>query len=1046
MDDPLVRLKTALSARYAIEREIGSGGTATVYLAEDLRHGRKVAIKVLRPELAITLGPKRFLLEVKVTAGLDHPHILPLLDSGEANGDLYYVMPLVEGESLRDRLNREKKLPIDDAIQIAREVADAINFAHDHDVVHRDIKPENILLGAGHARVADFGIARAIGAAGGDRITEVGLALGTPEYMSPEQVTGESALDGRSDIYALGCLLYEMLAGDPPFVGKTIESVVVQHLSAIPNSITKVRSAVPRRVADALTCSLAKAPEDRFSSASDFAQALAPDPREGRSRWQHPLTVAALFGVVSFIVLTVVYSLMVEIGLPGWVIPGASVLLLAGLPIMVSTAVVQRGSGTRTGGVHRWFTWRRAILGGALAFTGLSAVTAIYLSMRTLGIGPVGTLLSTGVLERGNKIILADFENRTDDSTLGLSITEALRVDLSQSRVVNLLDVSVLDDVLLRMEASTPGQLDATTAHEVAQREGGKAVITGEVSRLGSGYVLLASMVSPISGEVLASVRETAADEEMIIGALDRLSASLRDRIGEPLKAIRASPSLARVTTPSLAALRNFSHAQVLRNRGDEQGALALLEAAVAADTAFAMAYRTLGVVVGNLGLSPTRNVEARRKAFEHRDRLTERERLLTMGTYYFGVTGELDAAQAAYEAVVEVYPEEFVAWQNLGSVIRAQHQLGNSEAYYAQAYDRGGSTISLGSLLHVQVALGKFAEAEANLDLMADRHPDATSRLFRRTAMLAYARRDYTRTVAQLQNHARLIGPLARGRALAHIQAVLAIEGKLQEANQYLTEATELFAQANTGRDFLITTTTGASIRFLLAQDADGALRSVEVALDRYPLDSLDPLERPYIDIALFYALTDRPDEAGNLLREWEGLVEPELRRRAEPSRHLVLGAIALSEDRVADAILDLHQALDSEPAMYSQVVLPLLGRAYEANGRADSAIVAYERYLGETEAGFGANATSLLASAHNPDAAWRADTYLRLGKLYEQRGDNALAFEHYGRFVDLLSDADPEFLPRVDAVIRLRGRLAGDVQEDQAQRPATPLRSEHE
>ena len=215
MSDALQRLTAALSDRYTIERELGAGGMATVYLATDLKHERHVAIKVLRPELAAALGPERFLREIKLAANLMHPHILPLHDSGDADGFLYYVMPYVEGESLRDRLNHEKQLPIEDALQIAREVATALSYAHDHDVVHRDIKPENILLAAGTAVVADFGIAKAVTAAGGEKLTETGIAMGTPQYMSPEQAAGSSDLDGRSDLYSLGCVLYEMLAGEP---------------------------------------------------------------------------------------------------------------------------------------------------------------------------------------------------------------------------------------------------------------------------------------------------------------------------------------------------------------------------------------------------------------------------------------------------------------------------------------------------------------------------------------------------------------------------------------------------------------------------------------------------------------------------------------------------------------------------------------------------------------------------------------------------------------------------------------------------------------
>jgi serine/threonine-protein kinase len=275
----LERLAAALSDRYRIERELGQGGMATVYLAEDIKHRRQVAIKVLRPELAAALGPERFLREIETTANLRHPHILPLFDSGQTVGRsdgqegsyLFYVMPFIEGESLRDRLTREKQLPIDEALRLAREVADALGYAHERGVIHRDIKPENILLERGHAVVADFGIARAIDTAGGAKLTETGLAVGTPTYMSPEQSVGEGDLDGRSDLYALGCVLYEMLAGEPPYSGPTAQAIIAKRFREPVPRISTVRETVPASLEAALNRVLAKSPADRFATAGEFA-------------------------------------------------------------------------------------------------------------------------------------------------------------------------------------------------------------------------------------------------------------------------------------------------------------------------------------------------------------------------------------------------------------------------------------------------------------------------------------------------------------------------------------------------------------------------------------------------------------------------------------------------------------------------------------------------------------------------------------------------------------------------------------------------------
>jgi serine/threonine protein kinase/Tfp pilus assembly protein PilF len=347
LSDILMRLRAALADRYHLERELGSGGMAIVYLAQDLKHRRHVAIKVLRPELAAALGRERFLREVTTTANLRHTHILPLFDSGEADEFLFYVMPLVEGESLRGRLAREKQLPLDDAMRIAREVADALDHAHAHGLVHRDIKPANILLENGHAVVADFGIARAITAAGAEALTETGLSLGTPLYMSPEQAAGEPSIDGRSDQYALGCVLYEMLGGEPPFTGRTAQAILARRLGEPVPPLRTVRETVPIHVEQAINRALSKAPADRFATAKQFAEALAERTEFARALEEDPSLAP----------------------IPGSVRPTARVrsvptgLLLLGLGILIGLSVL--------------FAWTRARSGETAREAGLRRVAVL---------------------------------------------------------------------------------------------------------------------------------------------------------------------------------------------------------------------------------------------------------------------------------------------------------------------------------------------------------------------------------------------------------------------------------------------------------------------------------------------------------------------------------------------------------------------------------------------------------------------------------------------------------------------------------------------
>jgi len=261
--DALQRVTRTLADRYQVERLIGEGGMATVYLAKDIKHDRDVALKILNPELGAVLGTDRFLAEIRVTARLQHPNLLPLFDSGDAEGILYYVMPFVDGESLRARLDRERQLPLDETIHIAAAVANALDYAHAHQIIHRDLKPENILLQSGQPLIADFGIALAVSKAGGQRVTQTGLSLGTPQYMSPEQATGDRQIDKRTDIYSLGAVVYEMLAGEAPHTGGTVQAIVAKVLTERPRHVRMLRPSVPEHVDEAIECALEKVPADR---------------------------------------------------------------------------------------------------------------------------------------------------------------------------------------------------------------------------------------------------------------------------------------------------------------------------------------------------------------------------------------------------------------------------------------------------------------------------------------------------------------------------------------------------------------------------------------------------------------------------------------------------------------------------------------------------------------------------------------------------------------------------------------------------------------
>jgi serine/threonine-protein kinase len=322
MPVPVTRLNAALEGRYAIERELGAGGMATVYLAKDLKHNRNVALKVLKPELAAVVGAERFLAEIETTANLQHPHILPLFDSGEADSFLFYVMPYVEGETLRGRIDREKQLSIEDAIDLAKAIGSALDYAHERGVIHRDIKPENILVHAGQPVVADFGIALAVSAAGGTRLTETGLSLGTPHYMSPEQAMGDRELDARSDLYSLGCMVFEMLVGEPPYTGPTAQAIVAKVITEEPRRMTLHRRTVPPHVEAAVHKSLQKFPADRFQTAAKFVEAMT-NPAFATTAQGAPAAVGRTRGVPTWVTATLGAMLVVfgTLALWGWLRP-----------------------------------------------------------------------------------------------------------------------------------------------------------------------------------------------------------------------------------------------------------------------------------------------------------------------------------------------------------------------------------------------------------------------------------------------------------------------------------------------------------------------------------------------------------------------------------------------------------------------------------------------------------------------------------------------------------------------------------------------------
>jgi eukaryotic-like serine/threonine-protein kinase len=1034
------RLQTALGDAYEIEQELGGGGMSRVFLAQETALGRKVVVKVLPPEMAAGVNIERFRREIQLAASLQHPHIVPLHAAGQAGDLFYYTMPLVEGESLRAKLAREGELPVGEVVHILHDVVDALAYAHSRGVVHRDIKPDNVLLSGPHAVVTDFGVAKAVSAASGDStLTSLGVALGTPAYMAPEQAAADPHVDHRADLYAVGAMAYEMLCGRPPFSGMTPQATLAAHVTQAPSPPSAHRPAVPPALNALVMRCLEKKPADRVQRAEEvLAQlqtmatpsgGLAPtgatsisSGTESAIRRAHPVRVGVVFGLGAVTVLGLVYLLMQRLGLPTWVFGATAVLLAVGFPIMLLTGVFerQRAVARTTGytpapqGVQRWFTWRRSLLGGGLAFAGLALAAAVYMAMRLLGIGSVGTLVAKGALQARDPILLADFENRSPDTTLGPTLTEAFRVDLSQSPTVRLLDLQQVADGLKRMQRPAGTAVTGAVARELAQRSGAKAIVTGQIDPVGTSYVLSASVVSATDGSVLTAVRENAEGDAALLSALDRLSRGLRERIGESLTSIRDAQPLEQVTTGSLEALRRYTEANRRFSEGDYDGALTLLRQAVDIDTGFAMAYRKIAVSLQNIAGPTDQVLAAATKAYAHRDRLPDLERNLATA-YYFSVA-DWDPARvvSAYRAALDLDATNAVALNNLGIELRRQRQFAAAESLHARGVALGQGDGSYVNLILDLAAQGRFADADSMFQQYQMAFPhDPLATLTE--LLLAFGERDFSAVdsvAAVFLSQSR--SPFVNQAVTTMAAAAAGTQGKLAQFEERAGAAAAIAAARGVPRDAIGSAVWAAwaDLRYR-NRPADGLAR-VARALAKHPLASIPASDRPYSALAWFYAAADRPDEAERLLAEYARSV-PEGLRRGDYFRYGAQGAIAVARGRLADAIPLFRATYDSSGC--TSCGLFELASVYDRLGQPDSALAVYRRYV-----------DSPGLDRLSDDPINLAPSYERLGELYEARGNRADALTYYNKLADLWKNADPELQPVVKEV---KARIARLTQE---------------
>jgi tetratricopeptide (TPR) repeat protein len=1029
MSSLLERLRAALAPQYEVERELASGGMGTVFLARDTVLDRKVAVKVLRAEEDSPTAAQRLLHEARILARFSHPNVVSIYHAGELGESFYYIMDYVEGETLEERLG-QGPLSAEEGVRIGSDVLAALEAAHEHGIVHRDVKPGNVFLVEDRALLGDFGIAKRTGTAA-TGLTEAGHRVGTPGYMPPEQAAGDEVTPA-TDLYALGMVLYEALTGRRWSVPMT--PVAEADWSGLPRGLVPV-----------LRRALAWAPDERWAYAGEFRQALLETrdtSRLGRlghaiqrrSFWQ----VLGTYLVASWIVLMLTRGAFDVLGLPNWFPELVLILLLVGLPVVLATALLQEGTPfisrrdprvlpdaaaaavESAGGARRLFTWRNASLAGLIAFAILGIGTGGYMAMRAAGIGPVGSLVAKGVLDEESPIVLADFQTSTGDSGLAIVATQLLRTDLSQSTLIRLAGPDYVARVLARMGKDVGVPLNHDLAREVAIREGFKAVIEGDINSIGERYVVSARLVEAETGRSIVDYRQEADADTAVVEAIDRLSKQLRERIGESLKSIRRNPPLAQVTTSSLQALQRYSQAN---GRGVElDRMLALLEEAVSIDPAFAGAWTSIAEILYTNQEQPARQIEAMTKAYQLRDRLTDRERFEVVGSYHEIVTADYAKASDAYRNLLDIYPHDWWALNSLAWI----YQLHLRE--YERAVEMAQLAIEADSLAGGQPyynaamalgSLGKYDQAQAMLH-RARQNLDPESRTARFNeyffCQLASAQGDYdaaenrTRTIRETVGRDEVRWRWYTSRDLG---ALALVRGKLVQAEGHFLDEMSVAEERGLAGLYLQVATYLAILDVIVWDTPETGLQKLEAALDRYPLSGLSPFDRPYLTLADAYARARRPDRARALVAEFEAEVDPVLQRRRKAARHQALGVIALAEGQFAEAISEFR--LQDDASGCPICALPDLGRAYDLAGQRDSAIAVYERYV----------TTPYLSRLNGDpfdlriygDAFNLALIYERLGKLHKEGGDPETASHFFEKLVELWKDADSVLQPRVQA-----------------------------
>jgi len=1041
MADFRSQLEASISSQYTIDRELGGGGMSRTYVATEKTLNRKVVIKVLAPELLAGVSVERFNREVLLAARLQHPHIVPVLGAGDANGLPWFSMPFVEGESVRARLAKGP-LAVGEVISILRDVARALAFAHTNGVVHRDIKPDNVLLAAGSATVTDFGIAKAISAsrtvAPGGTLTVAGTSIGTPAYMAPEQAAGDPATDHRADFYSFGILAYELLSGQTPFHGLPPARMLAAQLSERPRDIREIRPDTPVALAQIVMRCLEKSPDERPQQGADIVKVLDSVTSSSASD-AAPVILAggqirlgraiAMWGGAMLLVALTAWAATAVIGLPEWVLPGSAGVMLLGLPMIFLTAYVQRtayraftttpaftpgGSSTTSRGTMAGLaikasphmSWRRTWLGGAIAVGAFAALVLAFMVMRALGIGPAGSLIGSGKFGAKDMIVVADFRSPTSDSTLGGTAAEALRTDLSQSNSLKVLTRAAVSEDLRLMQLKPDARVGFDLAREIASREGAKAVLDGEISQFGESYKIAARLVSAQGGDELAVFTRTAKTQNELVEALGALSKDVRGKVGESLRSVRETSPLERVTTASLPALKKYVEGlDLIAATGDNAAGRVPLEEAVNLDSTFASAWRRIAASYGGASLGTADKAQhAISQAFKFRDHLSDDERLLTEAGYYdWGSHPDHEKAIAAYESLIERDSTNRAALNNVGNLYFEKGDFARAEDRFRRAtlveHPFGGA---FSNLVAAQVEAHRLPAAESTLARFRKTLPTHMEIALDAGGVLA-ARGDFQGAdTAWEAAFARIKAMDLKSAAAYNAGGMHLIRGRVREAERWSTLSVVDPADTPQGRaERLYTSLDSAWAAAYYFNDANAARAIIKRTLARTPMDSLPAGDRPWQQlVAIAAVIHDGPAAhayEASLLRDL-----PMSKQAAIVGyKDAVHGVVAMADNHPKDAIPLLETAYKGY-VRYDDTG-PWLAQAFDLTNQPDSAIAGFESFLDAPDVYDNSRKNFLAAS------------YKRLGELYDAKHNDAKAIEYYQKFVDLWKDADPELQPVV-------------------------------